>query len=127
MGITHIKELLFGQLRKLSVNSFFIKPPDFHNGYGDEKREYLDHAVRSPKAAMNWYGTKIAVIPAGERWQDGNLRPAWEDLITAGSILSYLDGSRSPEAEAAISAFQAVLVRNSSSEGLLLTLSLQLV
>lgn len=52
------------------------------------------------------YGSKVSVIPAGERWPDGSLRPAWEDLIGAGAILSYLDGCRSPEAEAAIAAFQ---------------------
>lgn len=53
------------------------------------------------------YGDKIAVIPAGERWKnDSTLRPAFEDLIGAGAILSYLHGSLSPEAELALVAFQ---------------------
>ncbi|HEY9801404.1 MAG TPA: 2-phosphosulfolactate phosphatase [Leptolyngbyaceae cyanobacterium] len=54
------------------------------------------------------YGKKIAVIPAGERWKDDNsLRPAFEDLLGAGAILSYLQGSLSPEAEVAVTTFQA--------------------
>ncbi|MDZ7958011.1 MAG: 2-phosphosulfolactate phosphatase [Aulosira sp. DedQUE10] len=53
------------------------------------------------------YGSKIAVIPAGEKWEDGTLRPAFEDLIGAGAILSFLDGSLSPEAETAVATFHA--------------------
>ncbi|NJK47348.1 hypothetical protein HC931_03330 [Candidatus Gracilibacteria bacterium] len=56
-------------------------------------------------------GSKIAVIPAGERWDDGTLRPAWEDWIGAGAILSYLPGRLSPEAEAAVAAFERVKER----------------
>ncbi|YAF97357.1 MAG: 2-phosphosulfolactate phosphatase [Nodularia sp. CChRGM 3473] len=52
------------------------------------------------------YGQKIAIIPAGEKWQeDGSLRPAFEDLVGAGAILSYLNGSLSPEAATAIATF----------------------
>ncbi len=50
-------------------------------------------------------GSNIAVIPAGERWADGSLRPAWEDWVGAGAILSQLPGTRSPEVAAAIAAF----------------------
>lgn len=54
------------------------------------------------------YSNKIAVIPAGERWKDdGSLRPAFEDLLGAGAILSYLQGNLSPEAEVAVTTFQA--------------------
>jgi 2-phosphosulfolactate phosphatase len=51
-------------------------------------------------------GTRVAVIPAGERWSDGTLRPCLEDCIGAGAILSLLPGSRSPEAEMAVAAFE---------------------
>jgi 2-phosphosulfolactate phosphatase len=57
--------------------------------------------------AAKKYGSKIAVIPAGERWQDDHsLRPSVEDLVGAGAIISYLSGRLSPEAVSAVAAFQ---------------------
>jgi 2-phosphosulfolactate phosphatase len=55
-------------------------------------------------AAMR-YGRRVAVIPAGERWDDGSLRPAFEDWVGAGAIVSHLKGSLAPEAGAALSAY----------------------
>lgn len=59
----------------------------------------------------------VTVIAAGERWPDGSLRPALEDLLGAGAILSaFWDavaardagaGIFSPEAEAARACFEA--------------------
>lgn len=63
------------------------------------------------------YGPRIAVIPAGERWQDNSLRPCLEDLIGAGSVLAELPGTLSPEAEIAVAAFARV--RRSLRETLL--------
>ncbi|MBE9169936.1 2-phosphosulfolactate phosphatase [Pleurocapsales cyanobacterium LEGE 06147] len=58
-------------------------------------------------AAMN-YGRQIAVIPAGEKWNDESLRPSFEDLMGAGAIISYLEGSLSPEAQLAVAAYRGV-------------------
>jgi 2-phosphosulfolactate phosphatase len=50
-------------------------------------------------------GNKISIIPAGERWADKTLRPAFEDLIGAGAIISFLSGSLSPESKTALSVY----------------------
>jgi 2-phosphosulfolactate phosphatase len=50
-------------------------------------------------------GGAVAVVPAGERWPNGALRPAIEDLIGAGAIIEELGLPRSAEAEVAKQAF----------------------
>lgn len=59
-------------------------------------------AVASRAAA---FGRRIGVIAAGERWPDASLRPALEDLIGAGAIMTHLPGRPSPEAELARNGF----------------------
>ena len=56
-------------------------------------------------------GSRIAVIAAGERWQDGegSLRPAIEDWLGAGAILAQLPGRFSPEAQLAADSFKGAL------------------
>lgn len=63
--------------------------------------------------ARNGYGTParpVAVIASGERWPDGSLRPALEDLLGAGAVLSafrkHRGGPLSPEAATAAACFE---------------------
>ena len=65
----------------------------------------LRNAQATGEAAMQ-LGKTFAVIPAGEMWADGGLRPCVEDLLGAGAVIDVLTGSRSPEARMAAAAFQ---------------------
>ena len=65
----------------------------------------IRNATASAKAAMR-LGRTFAVIPAGEAWRDNSLRPAIEDLLGAGAVISTLHGSLSPDASAAARVFE---------------------
>lgn len=73
--------------------------------------------LRTATAVARWIsshlqsGRAVAIIAAGERWADDSLRPALEDLLGAGAILSSLaafghEASMSPESVAARDAFE---------------------
>jgi 2-phosphosulfolactate phosphatase len=58
---------------------------------------------------INRQGGTVAVIACGERWvSDDSLRPALEDQIGAGGIISKLRGSKSSEARAAEALFRSI-------------------
>lgn len=74
-----------------------------------------DHAVvlaaclRNASAAGRMaarLGSTFAVIPAGETWASGELRPSVEDSMGAGAVIAALPGNRSPEAELAVASFE---------------------
>lgn len=64
--------------------------------------------ARAVAQSAQTIGQRISIVAAGERWQDGSLRPAIEDWIGAGAIVAHLGGSRSPEAELAYRTFLSV-------------------
>jgi len=75
----------------------------------------LAGCLRNATAVARWLRGRghVGLVPAGERWPDGSLRPAYEDLVGAGAIADRLltqdaDVELSPEAEAAALAFRAL-------------------
>lgn len=72
-------------------------------------------ALRNRSAVAGWLagrGGAVAVVAAGERWPDGSLRPAVEDLWGAGAVIAALVDlgvdDLTPEARVAEQAFRAV-------------------
>ncbi|TQV81676.1 2-phosphosulfolactate phosphatase [Denitrobaculum tricleocarpae] len=61
--------------------------------------------ARAVAKAVGQVGERVGVIAAGEKWPDGTLRPALEDLLGAGAILSAMEGELTPDAEATRAAY----------------------
>ncbi len=71
----------------------------------------LAACLRNAAAVAEWLNAQdgtLAVIPCGERWSDGSLRPSLEDYLGAAWLVSLLKGRRSAEAELAAASFAAV-------------------
>jgi 2-phosphosulfolactate phosphatase len=71
-------------------------------------------SLRNASAVARWLADRdgaVSVVAAGERWPDGTLRPAVEDLWGAGAVLAGLVDlgatGLSPEARAAEQAYRA--------------------
>ena len=83
-------------------------------------------SLRNARAVAAWVGREaagrpVAVIAAGERWPDGSLRPAVEDLWGAGAVIDALAGGRSISPEAAAARTAYVSIAGSVSDSLILT------
>ena len=51
----------------------------------------------------------VVFVAAGERWiSDGSLRPAFEDLIACGAMISLMGAELTPEAQASVAAFKDI-------------------
>jgi len=82
----------------------------------DRGARCMGASLRNATAVAEWIAdqrpSRVAVIPAGERWPDDSLRPAVEDLWGAGAVVAALVrrgvGRASAEARVAAAAFTAL-------------------
>ena len=80
-------------------------------GLAESGATVVGACLRNRRAVADRIATRggtVAVVAAGERWPDGSLRPASEDLWGAGAVLALLPrDDLSPEARLAADAFLA--------------------
>jgi 2-phosphosulfolactate phosphatase len=77
--------------------------------FSADHRNVLAACLRNATAAAALaarLGSTIAVIPAGETWDTGDLRPSLEDLVGAGAVIASLPGKKSPDAQLAAAGFE---------------------
>ncbi|AXT86946.1 2-phosphosulfolactate phosphatase [Aeromicrobium sp. A1-2] len=95
------------------------------HGLAPQVTTVVGACLRNAVAVANWIAREhdaetatIAVVAAGERWPDGSLRPAVEDLWGAGAVLAALEDhdwpGLSPEAAMAADAYRLVAGREQS-------------
>ena len=89
-------------------------------GLAGEVPAVVAMSLRNRRAVGSWLhdrrvadpALRVAVVCAGERWPDGSLRPAVEDLWGAGALVELLAGAGwpdvAPEAASAAAAFGAL-------------------
>jgi 2-phosphosulfolactate phosphatase len=89
-------------LARAPVTSRLVLPsPNGSAIAATSKGPVLAACLRNATASARWalehgFGTDehpAVVIAAGERWPDGSLRPALEDALGAGAVLSHLEGA----------------------------------
>jgi 2-phosphosulfolactate phosphatase len=101
-------------LRKIEKGTRLVLPSPNGSTLAFAARELDAEAVligciRNAAAVARWASKQtrdVAVIAAGERWDDGTIRFAIEDWIGAGAIISRIAGNRSAEAESAAAGFE---------------------
>jgi 2-phosphosulfolactate phosphatase len=116
-----------------STTTYSLSPVSFQQAHkGDRivlpspngaKLSYLGYATDTFCACLRNYKSiarylsahykTVMVISSGEQMQDASVRPAIEDLLGAGAVISELQGKKSPEALMAEQAFTALNVSNS--------------
>jgi len=87
-------------------------------GLAETGARVVGASLRNRSAVARWLhpavsdGASVAVVAAGERWPDGSLRPAAEDLWGAGAVLAALVDlgvtDLSPEARLAERSYRVV-------------------
>ena len=103
-----------GSLKNIAKGSRLVLPSPNGSTLAAAARELDTSAVvvgclRNAAAVAGWASKQprdVAVIAAGERWDDGTIRFAIEDWLGAGAIISRMVGNRSAEAESAAASFE---------------------